>query len=263
MSREEYQRRLERLRANVVEMSDLVCARLRTALEARERNDDELAREVIEGDDEINELYLDLEGDCIELFALQQPVAGDLRFIAASFKIITDLERIGDLATNVAGYAGSAGGTSHDRYPQIDVQHIGERTVEMVEAAVRAYADDDANATYDVAAADEEIDTLCERASEAIVRDLLETGTGAGTELGTTSGTAADADDDGSAYAYTDDTDIDTAETRTDITPDEILLEDVERLLLTIRDLERVGDHAVNIAARTLYMVENDDELIF
>ena len=102
MSRTEYRRQLDGLRADVLEMSELVRERLRWSLDAYETKDDDLAERVITGDHEVNELYLELEGDCIELLALQQPVAGDLRFIASSFKIITDLERIGDLAVNLA-----------------------------------------------------------------------------------------------------------------------------------------------------------------
>ncbi len=221
MARNDYQNQLEALRTNVVDMSDLVCDRLRQALEAYETGDEALAEAVITSDHEINQLYLDLEQNCIELLALQQPVAGDLRFIASSFKIITDLERIGDLATNLGAYTKR---TDRNQYPAIDVVGIGHRTIEMVQQAMEAYETDDSDACYDIAAIDDEIDALCERASEHVVRDLLET------EL---------------------------------VASDEPNLEDVSRILLTIRDIERVGDHAVNIAARTLYMVENDDELIY
>ncbi|RQG96513.1 phosphate signaling complex protein PhoU [Natrarchaeobius chitinivorans] len=219
MARIEYQEQLEALREDVLEMSDVVCQRLRRALEAYETADAALADRVIAGDHGINELYLDLESDCIDLFALQQPVAGDLRFVAASFKIITDLERIADLAVNLAEYAKRG---DRDRYPEIDVVHIGTETVMLVEDAMRAYATDDADATYEIAATDDEIDELCGRASRIVARDLV----------------------------------------RIDAVDDD-LLEEVSRMLLTIRDLERVGDHAVNIAARTLYVVENDDELIY
>ncbi|MXV60594.1 phosphate signaling complex protein PhoU [Natronorubrum sp. JWXQ-INN-674] len=224
MARNDYRRQLAELRESVLEMSELVCQRLRKALEALETKDDDLAERIIAGDHEINRLYLDLEGQCIDLFALQQPVAGDLRFIAASFKISTDLERIGDLAVNLAEYSQRA---ERDRYTEIDIGYIGTQTVEMVEEAMQAYADDDPETTRDIAALDDEIDALCEGASEVVVRDLLE------------------------------------LEATTGVTGDEALIEDVSRMLLTIRDLERVGDHAVNIAARTLYMVENDDELIY
>ncbi len=224
MARNEYQQQLAALRDRVLEMSDLVCHRLERALSALETKDDELADRIIAGDHEINELYLEIEQTCIDLFALQQPVAGDLRFIAASFKIITDLERIADLAVNLGEYTLQA---ERDRYSEIDIGYIGTRTVEMVEAAMQAYADEDAETPHDIAALDDEIDALCEGASDVVVRDLLE------------------------------------AEGTTGEVADDAFLDDVSRMLLTIRDLERVGDHAVNIAARTLYMVENDDELIY
>jgi phosphate transport system protein len=219
MSRTDYQRQLERLRADVVEMSGMACQRLEQALDAYERRDDALAEDVIASDHELNEVYLELEQRCIELIALQQPVAGDLRFIASSFKIITDLERIGDLAVNIGEYTRRG---EKSRYGDIDIASIGEETIAMVEDAINAYAADNAAATYDVSAADDKVDARCERASEIVIQDLLET------EIA-----------------------------------EESLFEDVSRMLLTIRDLERVGDHAVNIAARTLYMVENDDELIY
>jgi len=223
MPRRGYQRQLEDLRENVLYMSEVVLERLRMGLDALDQKDPDLAWSVIEGDDEVNGLYLDLEGDCIDLFALQQPVAGDLRFIAASFKIITDLERIADLATNLAEYSLEA---EREVLPDVDVQSIGSRAHDMVEAAMDAYATEDVPACRELDARDDDLDGLCERASGTVVRDLLERELASGEEA-------------------------------------EDLMTDVSRLLLTIRDLERVGDHAVNIAARTLYMVENDASLIY
>jgi phosphate transport system protein len=226
MAREEYQRALDELRADVRSMAELVLERLRKSLDALESRDEALAREVIEGDGEINRMYLDLEGDCVDLLALQQPVASDLRFIAASFKIITDLERIADLATNLGDYTINA---ERDVYPDVDIQDIGVQVITMVEDAMAAYDAEDSDACIAIAERDDDIDERCERASEVVVRDLIER----------------------------------EVEDMADEQEVERLLTDVSRLLLTIRDLERVGDHAVNIAARTLYMVENDDQLIY
>jgi phosphate transport system protein len=226
MARESYQEKLDDLRADVLYMSELVLERLREGLDALDRKDEALARDVIEGDHEINQLYLDLEQDCIDLLALQQPVAGDLRFIASTFKIITDLERIGDLATNLAGYAEDA---EQDRYPDVDIQSIGDEVIEMVEDAMTAFAEQDVDACREISTRDDEIDAHCERASQTVVRDLIEREVGPDAPQSEIEG----------------------------------LMQDVSRLLLTIRDLERVGDHAVNISARTLYMVESDDELIY
>ncbi|WP_122088022.1 phosphate signaling complex protein PhoU [Halalkalicoccus subterraneus] len=226
MARKEYQQKLDELREDVLYMGEVVQERLRMGLAALEDKDEELAEEVIGRDAEVNEMYLELERQCTDLIALQQPVAGDLRFIAASFKIITDLERIADLATNLGNYTKQA---TRNLYPDVDVQGIGSVTLEMIEDAMAAYAAEDIESCYGINDRDDDVDERCERASEIVVRDLIET------ELG-----------DG-----TDESEI------------EDMLQDVSRLLLTIRDLERVGDHAVNIAARTLYMVENDDELLF
>jgi len=226
MPRESYQERLETLREDVLYMSEVVLERLRLGLDSIEQKDEEMAREVIEGDHEINQLYLDLEQDCIDLLALQQPVASDLRFIAASFKIITDLERMGDLATNLGEYSLEA---ERDVFPEVDIQEVADVTLEMVESAMDAYAEKDPEQCYTIADIDDEVDERCERASEIVVRDLIER-------------------------------EIDADSSEEEI---EQLMADVSRLLLTIRDIERVGDHAVNIAARTLYMVENDDDLIY
>ena len=226
MARKGFQQQLTELRENVLYMSEIVLERMRAGLRALEVKDETLARDVIEGDHEINELYLDLEQDCIDLFALQQPVAGDLRFIAASFKIITDLERVADLATNLGEYTLQA---SRDMYPDVDIQGIGSAVIEMVEAAMTAYADEDVDACFAINERDDEVDELCERASSTVVRDLIER-------------------------------EIDSGSSDDEI---ETLMTEVSRLLLTIRDLERVGDHAVNIAARTVYMVDNSDELIY
>jgi phosphate transport system protein len=225
VTREPYQASLDDLRRDVLAMGDLVVDRLELGLESLTTREEELARGVIDGDEEINERYLDLENRCIDLFALQQPVAGDLRFVTASFKIITDLERVGDLAANLGRYALAA---DRDLGREATIEEIGREATALVERSLDAYGDDDAEVCWEIAGRDDDLDALCLRASETVARDLVEREAGA--------------DDPWST---------------------EQLLDDVSRVLLTIRDLERVGDHAVNIAARTLYMVENDDRLIY
>ncbi|WP_277555198.1 phosphate signaling complex protein PhoU [Halobaculum limi] len=223
MPRQQYQEQLEELREDALYMSEIVAERLRMGMDALADKDEDLANRVIDEDDEVNQLYLELEQDCVDLLALQQPVAGDLRFIAATFKIITDLERIGDLATNLGEYTLQA---ERDVFPDVDVQRIGEATLDMLDHAMTAYAEENPDACFAVAADDDDIDELCSVASTDVMRELIQ---------------------------------------REGVTEDDVeqMMTDVSRLLLTIRDLERVGDHAVNIAARTLYMIENNDELIY
>ena len=224
MPRDDFQQSLANLRTDVLEMSDLVDDRLDRALTALETVDEAAARGVASADDAIDRRYLDLESTCIQLFARQQPVATDLRFVASSFKILTDLERVGDLAVNLAQYTLAA---DRKRFEEVDLSAIGTLASEMLDDAMTAYRTDDAALCRDVADRDDELDALCQRASERVVRDLIER------EV-----------DDGDRWAV------------------EELMDDVSRLLLIVRDLERVGDHAVNIAARTLYMVESDPTLV-
>ena len=233
MPRENYRVRLDELRDGVVAMGETVCARLDDAIEAAVTGDDELAQSVIETDHEVNETYLALEDECTELLALQQPVAGDLRLVTASFKIITDLERIADLATNLAAYGGPEGGV----HPAVDVRGLGEEASGMVDDAVAAYAARDPDACREIAASDDAFDDRCRAASEAVVRELLE------------ADRARNEARDGAAPA--------------DGEALEASLDEVSQALLAVRDLERIADHGVNVAARTLYMIENDDELIY
>ena len=234
MTRERYQAQLAQLRADVCAMAETTLTRYRTVLEVLESGDSDTARQVIEGDADINELYLALERDCIDLVALQQPVAGDLRFVASSFKIITDLERVGDLATNLARYGSESG----DGLEMVDLHSSGQGAGEMVADAVNAYADEDSTKARSVAARDNGLDMLCRAASETVVRKLLRTPLD---DLSRENGHI-----DGLSTA-----DLDNAVT------------DVRRALLAIREIERVGDHAVNICARTVYMIENDDDLLY
>ena len=227
MPRREYQESLEELQADVQELGELVLSRFERSLHALEHTDTDVARTVIDGDDEINQRYLDLESECIDLFALQQPVASDLRFIAASFKILTDLERIGDLASNLGYYTLAA---DHQYVAEIDLSDIGADAHTLVAAAVEAYVTEDAAACYRIAERDDEVDALCHSASERVVRDLIE---------------RQATDGEGNPWDV------------------EQVMDGVSRVLLTIRDLERVADHGVNIAARTLYLVESNPELIY
>jgi phosphate transport system protein len=224
MPRDAYQEELVTLRDDVSAFGGRVSVQFEDALRAIETADSALAAEVIASDDDINERYLELEGDCIDLFALQQPVAGDLRFVTASFKIITELERVGDLATNLSAYARSV---EEPYFPEDSLLDVGRLASEMLDQSLAAYADDDDDLAETVVERDDELDGLCERVAETVIRDLVET---------------TETFDEGEM---------------------ERLLTDVNRQLLTLRDIERAGDHAVNIAARTFYMVTNRTTLLY
>ena len=220
MSRDTFETRLDALQSDICELGRDVTDRLDRAVAAYEQHDPQAGRALADGDDEINERYLDLEAQCIDLLALHQPVASDLRLVVASFKICTDLERVADLAANLGGYVDAMAG---DTVPSVPITDIGEMTLAQLEAALAAYESGDPELCRDVAAADTDLDERCGAATDDLVRSLVHR------------------------------------------SPDDVAatLADTQRYLLTVRDLERAGDHAVNIAARTLYMVDNDDELIY
>ena len=220
MTRESFREELRDLRAAVVALGRDVLDGFERAADALADGDEAAAREVIEGDAAVNERYLDLEGRCIDLLALQQPVAGDLRFVTSTFKILTDIERIGDLATNLAEQALQK---RADHVPDVNVADLTDIAAEMVVAALDAYERGDPEACHAVADQDDELDGLCQRVADIVIEDLV--------------GREGTVDDD--------------------------LLTGVRRLLLTVRDVERVGDHAVNIAARTLYMTEGSETLLY
>jgi len=222
MPREQYQSQLVRLREDVLTIGQIVIERFRMGLDVIETRQEALARKIRDSDKEVNELYLDIESICVDLFALQQPVATDLRFIVASFRISTDPERIADLAVNLAEYSVEV---DEETFPDVDLREIGNVAVEMLGDAIEAYSAEDTWGCHEVAADDDELDALCERSGKVIVRDLIE------------------------------------AEMRSEAATED-LMRDVFWLTLVIRDLERIGDHIVNIAVRTLYMIENDAELI-
>jgi phosphate transport system protein len=220
--REEFQAQLDALRADIVDLGRTVLDQFERAAGALAEGDAETARAVIEADETVNERYLELESRCIDLFALQQPVAGDLRFVASSFKILTDIERIGDLATNLAQRALEK---REDYLPEVNVDDLTGIAAEMVDRAIDSYEAGAPDLCRAVADQDDELDGLCQRVAALVVEDLV------GRDVGRAT------DDD--------------------------LMAGVRRLLVTVRDIERVGDHAVNVAARTLYMVEGSPALLY
>ena len=93
---------LEALKQTLLAMGGLVEDQIRRVMRALLERDDALAQEVIDRDARVNAYDVEVDETCVELLALHQPAAGDLRFITTAMKIVTDLERIGDQAVNIA-----------------------------------------------------------------------------------------------------------------------------------------------------------------
>ena len=225
MTRKSYADQLEELREDVLEMGTTVRERLDQALEAMVHVDVDRADEIGKGDDQIDDTYVEIERKCSDLLALQQPVASDLRLITASFKIITDIERIGDKVVNLTDY------TMLVRDKRIldeqDIVELGEFASTMLEDALSSYGSEDTELAREIVERDDEMDALCEKSTNRILAHLIEKESETlNTEQATSLG------------------------------------QQVSTELLSIRDLERVADHATNIAARTIYLVTSTREMI-
>ncbi len=222
MSRERYQYRLERLQNAVIAMGDLVSMQLEAGARTLLTGDRQLARDVIDGDRVVNRRYFELEYECLELIRHYQPVATDLRIVIAAFKIATDLERVGDLAVNLASHALEYDGHTP---PDVDVERLEALARELLENAIDAFVEGDPAACLGVAHRDDELDARCQAVNDRVIRTLLSLSL-----------------EDGE--------------------PEPAVLEAALQTFVIVRDLERVGDHAVNVAARTLYALESDEQLL-
>jgi len=160
MSRASYVEALERVELEFVTLGELAAASIQRAVRALVERDDDLAQEVVAGDDEIDELYLRIDSGTLSLLALQSPVAQDLRLVSAILHGCLHLERIGDQAVNVAklhlmtrDVVGSAGMRSL-------IAEMGERVVDMINLAMEAFANRDLERCLKLVGMDDLVDRL-------------------------------------------------------------------------------------------------------
>lgn len=152
-------REVDRLKRKLLALSAYVEESVQRAVKAVSERDEKLAQRVIDTDFEIDEMEVDVEEDCLKILALYQPVAIDLRFIIAVLKINNDLERIGDLAVNIAERAVSLSKRDKINSP-FDFQTMAERVQKMLQKALDALVNGDANLAREVLVCDDEIDEM-------------------------------------------------------------------------------------------------------
>lgn len=206
------QMEMEKLKRKLLFESALVEERLCQAVQAVRERDGRLAARIIDADMEIDRTEVELEEECLKLLALYQPVAADLRFIIAAIKINSDLERIGDLAVNIAEHAAFLAVREPLEIPAT-LSTMLDNARAMLHGAIDSLVNRDAALARRILAADQEVDDLN--------RDTFS-----------------------------------EVEERIRQTPDK--LESLIRLLSISRQIERVGDHATNIAEDVIYMVEGE-----
>lgn len=159
---------LQELENSILKMGSLVEEAIARAVDSLVRQNTELARAVIEGDDRIDALQLDIEDRCLRLIALQQPLARDLRFIGTALKIVTDLERIADHAADIAQVALRLSGEPYIK-PLIDIPRMAELSRSMLRDSLTAYVQEDVDLACSLADRDSQVDSLYNQ----VFRELL------------------------------------------------------------------------------------------
>ncbi|HWW84799.1 MAG TPA: phosphate signaling complex protein PhoU [Vicinamibacterales bacterium] len=208
-----FQEELEHLKARLLEMGGLAEQQVQLSVKGLVERDRDLLERVLLGDEPLNQLHMEIDGRCFTLLALYQPMAVDLRAIVSAVKINTDLERVGDLAINIAE-AARLYATHLAVKKLIDIPRMATIAQGMLRDALDAFVKRDIELAKQVLNADDTLDGL----KNQIFRELL-------------------------TYMLQDPTTIEPA------------LE----LILISRHLERIGDHATNIAEDVIFMVSAKD----
>ena len=201
------------LKTRLLEMGGLAEERLQLSVRGLVERDLKPLEKVLTGDGDVNQLHIEIDDRCFKLLALQQPMAVDLRAIVGAVKINTDLERVGDLAVNIAEAA-----VRYLQHPPvkelIDIPRMALIAQEMLRDALDAYVRRDVALAQRVLSRDDELDLL----KSLVFRELL-------------------------GYMLKDQSTIKAS----------------IDLILISRHLERIGDHATNIAEDVIFMVSARD----
>jgi len=205
-----FQMELEELKELLLQMAALVEKAISNAVEALVARDSKLAKKTLNGEDRINKMEITIDDMCLKLLALKQPMAADLRFITSAMKIITDLERIGDQAVNIAERAILLNEEPQLK-PYIDIPRMAEIAQSMVKDVMDAFVNRDSKVARSVCARDDLVDKL----NDQVFRELL-------------------------TYMIADPKTITRA----------------VHLVIVCRCLERIADHATNLAEDVIFMVD-------
>jgi phosphate transport system protein len=204
-----FQEELEALQSRLLEMGGLAEERVRAAVHGLVTRDVPSIDRILHGDEPINQLHIEVDNRCFRLLALYQPMATDLRAIVAAVKINTDLERVGDLAVNIAEAAKRY--ASHAPVKKlIDIPQMGDIAQSMLRDALDAFVRRDTALAHRVLNEDDRLDGL----KTQVFRELL-----------------------------------------TYMLQDPATVEPALDLILISRHLERIGDHATNVAEDVIFMV--------
>ena len=166
--KEKMQQLLENIKKDIIFLANEVEHSLRLSMKALERQDVQLAEQVKQMDNDIDQLEVKIEDQILTLLALQQPVAVDLRFIIAALKMNNDLERIGDHAVNIANTAIKLAGEPYLK-PLEDMPKMSRLAAQMVHDAVNAFIHLDSETAREICVRDSEVDELYDKVIAHII----------------------------------------------------------------------------------------------
>ncbi|MFZ5817740.1 MAG: phosphate signaling complex protein PhoU [Bacillota bacterium] len=156
-TRHSFHEQLAELQRDLLRMGIFVSEAIEKAVQSLARLDIPLAQQVIEGDDTVDQMLIDIEKRCLQLMALQQPMAGDLRSIGTALKIVTDLERMADHATDIAKITLRLEGERLIR-ELVHIPRMARRVQEMTREALEAFIHKDVERARRMITMDDEID---------------------------------------------------------------------------------------------------------
>jgi phosphate transport system protein len=203
-------RELQELKDKLLRMGALVESQVERAVKSLVDRDAELSTSVINSDDTVNRIEVEIDEECIRILALRYPEAGDLRFVTTAMKIVTDLERVGDLAVDICERALELNEEPQLK-PYIDMPRMALAAREMLKESLDAFVNRDSRLARKVTQSDDFVDNL----NEQIFREIL-------------------------TYMVADPHSISSA----------------IRLTYISKYIERIADHATNIAEMVVYLVE-------
>ncbi len=204
---------LENIKIKIFEMADLAIESVVKAIESLKKSDTKLANDILEKDTLLDDLEISIDEECVRILVTKQPAAVDLRFVLAIMKINTELERIGDLSTNIAKETIRLDGKPPLK-PLIDIPRMSVIGIQMIKDSFESISEEDVDKAKKVIEKDQEIDDL----NSQLYRELFS---------------------------------IAAENPKT--------FSEVFGLLTVAKMLERIGDHATNIAERAIFYIEGID----
>lgn len=204
-----FDRELDHLHGKLINMGKMVEDAIENSITALLEMDDGLAKEIMDNDDSINHMEKEIESICLNIILKQHPVASDLRLVSAALKMITDMERIGDQAADIAEISLSLEGEKFIK-PISHIPQMAELAIWMVSNSLKAFVNGDLDLADRVINTDEQVNSLFDKVKYELIDLILENPINGGQALD---------------------------------------------LLMIAKYLERIGDHAENIAEWVIFSI--------